>query len=177
MSELASAAVIAALVVVQVGLWQYRLGLAARQRRRAAALLGSLDAVVYVCVLGQVLNDLGRPASVAGYAFGVGAGIYLGCVADARTDRSPLEYRVVTELGDDHLLAGLRARGWPVTASSGDGLGGDVSVLFVAVAAGDAAALEADLRALAAGAFWTSARLRSATAVPVPDGYRTIGSR
>ena len=177
MSELVAPVVVAALVVVQVGLWQFRVSLAGRQRRRAAALLGSVDAVLYVGLLGQVLADLGRPTHVAGYAVGVGAGVYVGCLADARADRAPFEYRIVAGHRDDHVLPALRRRGWPVTASSGDGIGGGVSVLFVAVAAADANALEADLRDVAPGVFWTCNRLRSAAVVPLPAGFRTIGSR
>ena len=86
---------IAVLVVLEVAVWQVRVALATRGRKREAAPLGAVNAVLSVVALGQVVTNLDRPANVAGYAIGVALGVYLGVVVDeglkraSRTDLTP----------------------------------------------------------------------------------------
>lgn len=76
--------VIAVLMVVEVAVFQLRVALAAKGRKRIAAGLGATNALISVAALGQVLTGLDRPANIAGYAVGVAAGVYLGAVVDER---------------------------------------------------------------------------------------------
>ena len=79
---------IAVLVVLEVAVWQVRVALATRGRKRSAAALGAVNAVMSVVALGQVVTHLDRPANVAGYAVGVALGVYLGVVVDEGLRRS-----------------------------------------------------------------------------------------
>ena len=79
---------IAVLVVLEVAVWQVRVALATRGRKRGAAALGAVNAVMSVVALGQVVTNLDRPANVAGYAIGVALGVYLGVVVDEGLQRS-----------------------------------------------------------------------------------------
>jgi uncharacterized protein YebE (UPF0316 family) len=106
---------IAVLVVLEVAVWQVRVALATRGRKRSAAVLGAVNAVMSVVALGQVVTHLDRPANIAGYAVGVAVGVYLGVVADGRFAGDPVEYRVVLPGDGIGPAAELRARGWPVT--------------------------------------------------------------
>ena len=85
--------VIALMVVLEVAVWQVRVALATRGRKRIAAALGAVNAVISVVALGQVVTNLDRPANVAGYAIGVALGVYLGVVVDEglRRSRRPAE--------------------------------------------------------------------------------------
>jgi uncharacterized protein YebE (UPF0316 family) len=170
---------IAVLVILEVAVWQVRVALATRGRKRIAAVLGAVNAVMSVVALGQVVTHLDRPANVAGYAIGVAVGVYLGVVADGRLATDPVEYRVVLPGDGAGPAGGLRARGWPVTVQPAVGLDGPASVLFVVVDAGRTAEVERDLAQLAPDGFRTSSRLRSATWMPLPPGYivMTAGAR
>jgi len=170
---------IAVLVVLEVAVWQVRVALATRGRKRIAALLGAINAVISVVALGQVVTNLDRPENVAGYALGVAVGVYVGVVADGRLAGDPVEYRVVLPGDGTGPAAELRARGWPVTVQPALGLQGPATVLFVVVDAGRTAEIERDLARLAPDGFRTSTRLRSATWAPLPPGYlvMTAGAR
>jgi uncharacterized protein YebE (UPF0316 family) len=168
---------IAVLVVLEVAVWQVRVALATRGRKRVAAVLGAVNAVISVVALGQVVTHLDRPANIAGYAVGVAVGVYVGVVADGRFAGDPVEYRVVLP-GDGSEPAGeLRARGWPVTMQPAHGLTGAASVLFVVVDASRAAEAERDLDRFAPDGFRTSSRLRSATWTPLPPEYIVMSAR
>jgi uncharacterized protein YebE (UPF0316 family) len=154
---------IAVLVVLEVAVWQLRVALATRGRKRIAAGLGAVNAVLSVVALAQVVTNLDRPANVAGYAVGVAAGVYLGVVADGRLAGDPVEHRVVLSGDGVQATAALSARGWPVMAQPALGAGGPVTVLVLTVPAGRTAEAERDLDRLVPGAFRSSTRLRSAT--------------
>lgn len=155
---------IAVLVVLEVAVWQVRVALSTRGRKRVAAALGAVNAVLSVVAISQVVTNLDRPANVAGYAIGVAVGVHLGVVVDGRFAGDPVEYRVVLP-GDGTRLAGeLAARGWPVTmhsAQSGHGPGGPATVLSVVAPPGRAAALDRVLEQLAPDGFRTTSRLTS----------------
>ena len=164
-------ALITRMGVLEVAVWQVRVALATRGRKRAAAGLGFVNAVISVVALGQVVTHLDRVANVAGYAVGVALGVYVGVVADGRFAGDPVEYRVVLPGDGTRAAAELRARGWPVTVQPALGLRGSATVLFVVVDAGRTADVERDLEQLAPDGFRTSSRLRSATWMPLPPGY------
>ena len=167
---------IAVLVVLEVAVWQVRVALATRGRKRIAAMLGAVNAVISVVALGQVVTHLDRPANVAGYAVGVAVGVYLGVAADGRFAGDPVEYRVVLP-GDGAVPAAeLRARGWPVTMQSAVGLQGPATILFVVVDAGRTTEVERDLEQLAPDGFRSSTRLRSATWAPLPPEYTVMAA-
>ena len=157
-------------------MWQLRVALATKGRRRSAAVLGAVNAVISVAALAQVLTHLDRPGNVAGYAVGVAIGVYLGCAADERLAGDPIEQRVVVPGNGAELATQLRARGWPVTVQAATGLRGPAAVLFVAVDAARGAEVERDLTRLAPEAFRTSSRLRSASSSPLPPGYLGVGA-
>jgi uncharacterized protein YebE (UPF0316 family) len=78
---------IAALVLVDVSLWTFRVAVMNRGDKRLGAALGAIQAVVSVTAIGQVVTNLDNPLNIAGYAIGVGAGTYLGVLADERLNR------------------------------------------------------------------------------------------
>lgn len=169
-------ALIAVLVVVEVAVWQFRVALATRGRKRIAAVLGAVNAVISVVALGQVVTNLDRPANVAGYALGVAVGVYLGVAVDGRLAGDPVEHRVVLP-GDGWAAAEeLRTRGWPVTVQPAHGLDGPATLLFVVVDAGRTAEVERDLDQLTPGGFRTSTRMRSADWAPLPPGYTVMSA-
>jgi uncharacterized protein YebE (UPF0316 family) len=154
--------VIALLVVVEVAVWQVRVALATRGRKRVAALLGAVNAVISVAALGQVVTHLDRPANIAGYAVGVAVGVYVGVVVDGRYAGDPVEHRVAVPGDGAELGEALRARGWPVLVQPALGRHGPETVLSVVVAAARTAEVERDLEQLAPDGVRTSSRLRSA---------------
>ena len=66
---------IAMLVLTEVGLWQWRMVIAARGSRSSAMLLGPLGAVLQITAISQVVTNVDDPLSVGAYAVGVGAGV------------------------------------------------------------------------------------------------------
>jgi uncharacterized protein YebE (UPF0316 family) len=157
--DLVRALVIAGLVVTEVGLWQWRMVVAARGGRAAAMLLGTAGAVLQITAITQVVTHVQDPLSVSAYAGGVGLGILLGLVAGDRITPGSVGVTVIT--GVDSVAGELWSRGWPVTVSPGHGELGPVRVLYVIVSRRDEAQLHRDVVALDPSAFWSVEDVRS----------------
>jgi len=166
---------IAVLVVLEVGVWQVRMTVAARGRKRAAAALGALNAVIQVVALGQVVTNLDRPANIAGYAIGVAIGVYLGVAVGGRLAGDPVEHRVVVPGDGVPLATLLRDRGWPVTIQPALGHDGPAAALTVVVDGPRSTEVERDLARIGHDGLHTSSLLRTARWVPSPAGRGTSG--
>lgn len=79
---------ITAIVLVEVGLWQWRIALTGRGRKIPGALLGSVGASLQVTAISQVVADMDQPVTMLAYAIGVGAGVLAGCCLDERLSKA-----------------------------------------------------------------------------------------
>ena len=84
MIEMLRPAVIAGLVLTEVGLWQWRVLIASRGNRGGAVALGAVGAILQITAISQVVTNVTDPLSIAAYAIGVGAGVLLGLIAGDR---------------------------------------------------------------------------------------------
>ena len=149
---------IAGLVLTEVGLWQWRMVLAARGSRANAVLLGALGAVLQITAITQVVTNVNDPLSVAAYAAGVGLGVLLGLVAGDRL--TPGRVRVTITTSDPGVARRLWARGWPATAQTAEGAHGPVPLLSIAISRRSEARLHRDVADLAPDASWNADDLR-----------------
>jgi uncharacterized protein YebE (UPF0316 family) len=150
--------VIMALVLFEVALWQWRVAITMRGNSLGGALLGFVGALVQITVIAQVVQDVTDVANVVAYASGVAIGVFVGCVVDGRLSVREVTVRVFAP-ADPELVPELRARGWPVTATRGNGHDGPVDVLYLAIDQRTTARLEHELHALAPSACWTIERV------------------
>jgi uncharacterized protein YebE (UPF0316 family) len=157
---------IAGLVVTEVGLWQWRMVIAARGSRPSAMVLGTAGALLQITAISQVVTNVDDPFSIAAYAVGVGLGVLLGLIAGDRLTPGTVGVTVVTRASG--VAAGLWARGWAATAQTAHAETGPVTVLFVPVNRRHEERLHRDVAELAPGAIW-STELRTAPPAPPPS--------
>ena len=159
--------IIMVLVLVEVALWQWRVAITVRGNSVGGALLGFVGAVVQVTAIAQVVQDVGDVVRVAAYACGVAIGVFVGCMVDQRLSARKVTVRVFAP-SDPSLAPELRTRGWPLTATRGDGHTGPVEMLYVAIDQQSIARLEGDLRALAPEACWTVEHITASRGLLIP---------
>ena len=59
---------IAGLVTTEVGLWQWRMVIAARGSRASAMALGAVGAILQITAISQVVTNISDPYNIAAYA-------------------------------------------------------------------------------------------------------------
>jgi uncharacterized protein YebE (UPF0316 family) len=149
---------IMAIVLCEVALWQWRVAITMRGNIVGGVLLALVGAILQVTAISRVVHDVGDIASILGYAAGVAIGVLAGCLIDRHVSRSQVTVRVFAP-SDPRLVPALRAEGWPVTATSGEGHDGPLDVLYLAIDRRRTADLERNLCVLAPNACWTIERI------------------
>lgn len=145
---------IAALVLTEVSLWQWRMVIAARGSRSSAMMLGTLGALLQITAISQVVTNVDDPLSIGAYALGVGIGVLLGLIAGDRLTPGTIGVTIVTP--DGGVADRLWARGWQVTAHDAVGANGPVTVLFARINRRHEARLHRDVAHLAPEAVWST---------------------
>ena len=153
---------IAALVVTEVAIWQWRMVIAHRGRRSGAMLLGIVGALLQITAITQVVANVHDPLSIGAYAVGVGCGVLFGLVAGERLTPGMVDVTVITSAPD--LAARLWRLGWPAVAQPGHGEDGPVTFVSVAIERRDEAHLRRVVRDLDPAARWSSTELRIGSA-------------
>ena len=110
-----------------------RMLLIVRGRRLLAPLLGFFEILVWVAAVGIVVQHLGSPLHVVGYAAGFACGNYLGILLEERLALGLATVRTVVRSGGVDLAAALREAGAGVTEMAGTGRDGAVEVLHSVV--------------------------------------------
>jgi uncharacterized protein YebE (UPF0316 family) len=175
-SSVGSAAAMAALAMLSVGLWTLRVAVTARGKKLLGAVVAAVEALVFTVAFTSLASHLDAPARVLGYAVGVAGGTLLGLFVDEHLSHGESEVRVVVHGRDARLPEALHGLGWPATSLVAEGPTGPVTLLFVDVDDTRLHDLIASLRDLVPDAFWTVHQLRRIHPVPLPQGFVQAGA-
>jgi uncharacterized protein YebE (UPF0316 family) len=122
-------------------------------RRGFAAVLGFVEALVYIVAVAKVLQNFDHFVYAVAYAAGFAAGTYLGIALDQRLALGEQLVAVFTRKGDV-VAATLRGLGYRVTEFQGRGRDGEVSALYIEVPRRQARRLVDAARRVDAGCFY-----------------------
>lgn len=98
--------------------------------RNLATFLGFLESLIWLLAVSQIFKHLDNPLNYIAYAGGYAMGNYIGIYIEARLSLGNVIVRVVPRKDTTELLNYLRANNFGVTAVDGEGLLGNVKVLF-----------------------------------------------
>jgi uncharacterized protein YebE (UPF0316 family) len=101
-------------------------------RRGFAACLGFIQAMVYICAIAKVLQDLGHPTYALAYGLGFAVGTYLGIAIEQRLAFGNQLTSLFTRKGIE-LAKALLAAGYRVAKVEGHVREGEVAILYVGV--------------------------------------------
>ncbi|HEX2192196.1 MAG TPA: DUF5698 domain-containing protein [Acidimicrobiales bacterium] len=150
----------AAMALVNVGLWTLRVAFAARGRKLLGAGVAALEAVVFAVAFSSLAASLDAPVRVVGYGLGVAAGTLVGLTLDERASRGKSEIQVVVDGDDRTLVERLRGLGWPTTWFPAEGLRGSVTVALVTVDDAQVRHVVKVVQQSVPDAFWAVQQLR-----------------
>ncbi len=126
-----------------------------RGRKRTAWFLGFCQSAVYVIAIARVLESLGNPLAILGYAAGFATGNVLGMFVEERLAVGHVQLQIVTKTRGIALAKALRDGGYGVTEISAHGKDGMVHLLTASVLRRDAARAQAIVHETDEDAFIT----------------------
>jgi uncharacterized protein YebE (UPF0316 family) len=118
-----------------VGISVHTLGmiLTVQGRRLPAILAGSLNALLYVVALGQVVANLNNVANVAAYVCGFGAGTWIGMLLENRIALGFADVHIISTERCEAVAAALREAGFGATQMHGQGREKPVGIVHAIV--------------------------------------------
>jgi uncharacterized protein YebE (UPF0316 family) len=129
-------------------------------RRRAAWLLGFLQAASFISSAALVLGNLLNPINILAYAAGFAAGNVVGMTIETRLIPGYSLIRIISPRRGSLIAEALRNFGHGVTEVAGRGRDGAVSLIYCYVLRRDLQATENEIIALDEDAFVTKENVR-----------------
>jgi uncharacterized protein YebE (UPF0316 family) len=101
--------------LVNVALDTIRFMMTLRGQRVASWILGFLESVLFVVVIGSVLTNLENPLNVIGYAAGFATGNVVGMMIEKRLAIGFTHFNIISKEHSTEIADALRAQGYGVT--------------------------------------------------------------
>jgi uncharacterized protein YebE (UPF0316 family) len=124
-NSLSMIAIILIINIVYVSFFTIRMILTLKGQRYLAALLSTVEVVIYVLGLGLVLDNLNRIENLVAYAIGYGLGVLVGMKIEEKLALGYITVNVITKEYDQDLPKSLRDKGYGVTTWDAEGLEGN----------------------------------------------------
>jgi len=86
-----------------------------RGKRAMSWVLGFVESVLFVMIIGQVLNNLSNPLNIIGYAAGFATGTVLGMAIEKRLAIGYTHFSIVSRSHSTEIADALRVEGYGVT--------------------------------------------------------------
>ena len=119
--------------VCDVTLGTIRIIFTSRGKRNLAPLLGFVEVLIWIVVIGQLVQNLGSITSYLGYAAGFAVGNFVGMYIEDHLALGMLIVRAIVPGGGDELMKTLRTAGYGVTGVNGEGANGPVKLVYTIV--------------------------------------------
>ena len=127
--------------IVDVSLGTVRLVFVSRGFKYLAPVVGFFEVLIWILVIGQIMQNLTNPLCYLAYAGGFATGNFIGILIAEKLSLGVVLVRVVTQKEAGELIDRLRERQYGVTAMDGQGASGPVKVIFTIVRRREVAAV------------------------------------
>jgi uncharacterized protein YebE (UPF0316 family) len=119
--------------ICDVTLGTLRIILMARGKNRLSPLLGFFEVLVWIVVIGQLVQNIHSITAYLGYAGGFAAGNYVGMWLENRLALGTYIVRVILPHKADELIEKIHNAGFGVTSVEGEGAIGPVKLVYTVV--------------------------------------------
>ena len=159
--------------VTDVSLSTVRMLLVMRGKKYPAALVGFVEATIYIAALSRIMKSLDDPWKILVYGLGFASGTLLGSAIEEKLAMGHVALQVVPSEGPgEELLRALRTTGFGVTALEGHGMTGTKMVLLVSADRKALPRLNSIIDEFSPGSFITVLETREVVGGMIP--YRKV---
>ncbi len=119
--------------IADVSIGTVRVVFVSRGMKYLAPIAGFFEVLIWIIVIGQIMQNLSNPLCYIAYAAGFATGNYVGIVIAERLSLGMVLIRVVTEKDAGPLVEYLKSEDYGITSVDGHGTRGQVKVIFTIV--------------------------------------------
>ncbi len=158
--------------IFDVTLGTVRIILVSRGRRKLAPILGFFEVLIWIVVVGQLVQNLQSVTSYLGYAAGFAAGNFVGMLLEDKIALGSVIVRTIVAQHGVELAQELHDQGYGVTSVEGVGANGPVCLVYTTVRRKDLPSVMAIIHRICPKAFCTVEDVRSTEAGIFPKRSR-----
>lgn len=141
--------------IIDVSLATTRTILLTKHKAVVAALIGFVEVIVYIKVLGNVVSTLDNYYYLGAYATGFALGNYLGSKLEKYLAFGDSQLRLIIKEEDSFIIEEFRNKGYGVTTFKGEGRDGIKIMVLLAVKRKDISKIEKIIKEKNVDAFLT----------------------
>jgi uncharacterized protein YebE (UPF0316 family) len=119
--------------IVDVTLGTLRIVYLARGKRSIAPIFGFFEVLIWIMIIGQIVQNLSNPVSYLAYAAGFAAGNYIGLLIEEKLALGMLSLRVILVKDAGLLVQRLHEEGFGATRLCGEGSIEHVEVVYIII--------------------------------------------
>lgn len=119
--------------IADVTIGTIRLIFVARGMKVLAPLAGFFEVLIWLVVIGQIMQHLANPLCYVAYAAGFASGNFIGMMLVERLALGSVIIRIITQKDASGLVESLKQHRFGVTVLEGRGVQGNVQVIFMVV--------------------------------------------
>ena len=123
--------------ITDVSLGTVRLIFVSRGMKYLAPVVGFFEVLIWILVIGQIMQQLSNPICYIAYAGGFATGNFVGLLIAERLSLGMVLIRVITPKEVGGLVECLKQKRYGVTCIEGQGANGSVEIVFTIVARRD----------------------------------------
>jgi uncharacterized protein YebE (UPF0316 family) len=110
-----------------------RIILVSKGYKNKATIISFFEILIWIIVISKIIQNIDHWVNYIAYAGGFAAGNYVGMLIEERLTLGYELVRIVTRLNPDKLIQALRKEGFGITALKGNGMEGEVGVIYVII--------------------------------------------
>jgi uncharacterized protein YebE (UPF0316 family) len=141
--------------IADVPLGTVRLIFVSRGMKYLAPLVGFFEVLIWILVIGQIMQHLSNPLCYIAYAGGFATGNFIGILVAEKLSLGMVMIRVITPKEIAGFVECLKERRYGVTCVDGQGANGPVEIVFTIVPRREVDAVVAMIKRLSPQAFYT----------------------
>ena len=119
--------------ICDVTLGTMRIILLSRGKRNIAPFLGFFEVLIWIVIIGQLVQHLHSATAYIMYAAGFATGNYVGMYLEDRIAIGMVIVRIILPQGGEKLVSALHEKGYGVTSYDGEGANGPVKLIFTII--------------------------------------------
>ena len=119
--------------MLDVSLGTVRVIFVSKGLKYIAPFVGFFEVLIWLLAIGQIMANLKNPACYIAYAGGFATGNYVGIIIAEKLSLGIVLLRVVTQKDADELVQSLSSAEYGVTSIDGQGVQGNVKVIFTII--------------------------------------------
>jgi len=119
--------------IADVSIGTVRVILVSRRLKYLAPVAGFFEVLIWILVIGQIMQNLSSPVCYLAYAGGFATGNFVGILIAEKLSIGMVLVRVILPVRANGLIGRLREKRYGVTCLDGQGANGPVQVVFTIV--------------------------------------------